>query len=48
LTVKSISEKLPYVVDLRKLSPASLTALECRRRNLEDLLLDMSGRHLDE
>ena len=48
LTVNNISETLPEFLDLIKSTALTLTSLECRRRTLDDLFLDMSGRHLDE
>jgi len=48
LTVKNISETLPVFLKLFENSSIYLTALECRKRTLDDLFLAMSGRRLDD
>ena len=48
LTVKQISKTLPLFLQVVENSSISLTSLECRRRNLDDLFLAMSGRRLDD
>ena len=48
LTVKQISKTLPLFLQLVENCSISLTSLECRRRNLDDLFLAMSGRRLDD
>ncbi len=48
LTVKSIPETLPIFLDLIRNSSLQPSSIQCRRRTLDDLFLNMSGRHLDD
>ncbi|MEM7179742.1 MAG: ABC transporter ATP-binding protein [Spirochaetota bacterium] len=48
LLVKDITLSLPKLLQLAKQSDVTLQSLECRKLNLDDLFLSMTGRTLDE
>jgi len=48
LFVKSITETLPLMIKRFEFNTIKLDKLECRRMNLNDLFLLLTGRHLDD
>jgi hypothetical protein len=46
--VKDIVTSLPRFLEAVERERVSLRRLECRKMNLDDLFISLTGRHLDE
>ncbi len=48
LTVNSITQTLPQLMELLQKKDIEIKSLECRKKTLDDLFVAMTGRRLDE